>query len=38
MIQRHVFSEAGLGMAVYESRPNFAESNEIGIELTLVIF
>ena len=29
------FTEAGLGMAVYESRPNFAKSNEIGIELTL---
>ena len=28
-------AEGGLGMAVYDWRPRFAESNEVGIELEL---
>lgn len=27
------FTESGLGMAIYESRPGFVKSNEVGVEL-----
>ena len=29
------FTESGLGMAIYESRPGFGKKNEVGIELEL---
>jgi Ni,Fe-hydrogenase I small subunit len=31
------YTEGGLGMSVYEWRPKFVESNEVGIELELAL-